>query len=211
LQKNKSLGALKQNGQPSAVDLRSNGHGLTRAPWTAPCAWRTGPRWTAPFKRRGTRSGPSAQDLTALDVRERGATASTPECGGARQGLTGVGPVRRSRPSSRPRVGAKCSAGVCARDQGVRGAIGPHRRPAPEGGGAATPASLGRRCCARNKGELGGGFCSPRVEEEGELKNEEKAPVEKLSNGGGSGGAPVWSGRGCHGRRGQEPAIARAR
>jgi hypothetical protein len=97
LQKYKSSGALKQNGQPSAVDLRSNGHGRTRAPWTAPCAWRTGPRWTAPFKRRGTRSGPSAQDLTALDVRERGATASTPECGGARQGLAGAGSGRRSR------------------------------------------------------------------------------------------------------------------
>jgi hypothetical protein len=46
LQKYKRPGALKQNGQPSAVDLRSNGHGRMRAPWTAPCARRTGPRWT---------------------------------------------------------------------------------------------------------------------------------------------------------------------
>jgi hypothetical protein len=148
LQKYKSSGALKQNGQHSAVDLRSNGHGRTCASWTAPCAWCTGPRWTTPFKRRGTRCGPSAQDLTALDVREQGATASTPECSGVRQGLAGVGPGRRSRPSSRSRVGSKCSAGACARDQGVRGAIGPHRWPAPEGGGAATPASSRRRCCA---------------------------------------------------------------
>jgi hypothetical protein len=58
---------------------------------------------------------------TARDACERGATASTPECSGERQGLTGVGPGRRSRPPSRPRVGAKCSAGACARDQGVRG------------------------------------------------------------------------------------------
>jgi hypothetical protein len=158
LQKYKSSGALKQNGQPSAVDLRSNSHGRMRAPWTAPCARRTGPRWTTPFKRRGTRSGPSAQDLTAIDVRERGATASTPECGGARQGLTGVGPGRRSRPSSRPQVGAKLSAGACARDQGVRGAIGPHRRPAPEGGGAATPASSGDAAVLEIKGNWAGVF-----------------------------------------------------
>jgi hypothetical protein len=46
LQKYKRPGALKQNGQPSAVDLRSNGHGRMRAPWTTPCARRTGPRWT---------------------------------------------------------------------------------------------------------------------------------------------------------------------
>jgi hypothetical protein len=48
LQKYKRSGALKQNGQPSAVDLRSNGHGRMRAPWTAPRARRTGPRWTVP-------------------------------------------------------------------------------------------------------------------------------------------------------------------
>jgi hypothetical protein len=46
LQKYKRSGALKQNGHPSAVDLRSNGHGCMRAPWTTPCARRTGPRWT---------------------------------------------------------------------------------------------------------------------------------------------------------------------
>jgi hypothetical protein len=35
------------------------------------------------------------------------ATASTPECGGARRGLAGVAPRRRSRPSTRPQVSAK--------------------------------------------------------------------------------------------------------
>jgi hypothetical protein len=58
---------------------------------------------------------------TARDVCERGATASTPKCGGARQGLAGASPGRRSRPPFRPRVGAKHGAGVCARDQEVKG------------------------------------------------------------------------------------------
>jgi hypothetical protein len=55
------------------VDLRSNGHGHARAPWTAPCARCTGPRWTPPppFKRRGTRSWPSSRDRTAQDACKR--------------------------------------------------------------------------------------------------------------------------------------------
>jgi hypothetical protein len=103
------------------MDLRSNGHGRARAPWTAPCARRTGPRWTGRITRRGTRSGPSTQDLMALDVCTRWAAAASPECGGARRELAGVGPGRRSRPPFQPRVGAKRIAGVCARDQGVKG------------------------------------------------------------------------------------------
>jgi hypothetical protein len=79
---------------------------------------------------------------TAREVCERGATASTTECGGARQGLAGVGPGRRSRPPSRPRVGAKCSAGACARDQGVRG------------GDRASPAAGTRRGRRGYSGEL---------------------------------------------------------
>jgi hypothetical protein len=209
LQKFKRSGALKQIRQLSAVDLRSNGHRCTRAPWTAPCARRTGPRWTVPLKRKGYLISAVCARSDGPGQTRAGATASTPECGSARQGLAGASPGRRSRPSSRPRVGAKCNAGACARDQGVRGAIGPHRRPVPEGGGAA--ASSGRHCCARNKGELGGGFCSPCAEEEGGLTGGEKAAAKGLDDGGGSGGAPVSSRRGCHGRLGQEPATARAR
>jgi hypothetical protein len=91
----------------STVDLRSNGHGLARARWTAPCNRCTGPRWTAHSKRRGTRSVPSVQDLTALDARVRDAAASTPECGGAQWELAGVAPRRRSRPLARPHGSSK--------------------------------------------------------------------------------------------------------
>jgi hypothetical protein len=147
---------------------------------------------------------------TARDVCERGATASTPECGGARQGLAGIAPGRRSRPLFRPRAGAKRSGALAHVTGESRGAIVPRRWPAPEGGGAAAPASSWKRQNAQNRKVSSRGFCSPRVEEEGELKNEEKAPLRELGNSGGSGGAPVWSGRGCHGRRGQEPAAARA-
>jgi hypothetical protein len=109
LQKYKSSRALKQNGQPSAVDLRSNGHGHTRAPWTAPCARRTGPRWTAPFKRRGTRSRLSVQDLMALDVCTRWAAAASPETGAARRCLAGKSPahpILLLRAPSRAHVGS---------------------------------------------------------------------------------------------------------
>jgi hypothetical protein len=102
------------------VDLRSNGHGLARAPWTAPCARCTGPRWTARFKRRGTRSWPSARDRTAQDAC-RWAAAMSPESGGARRELAGVGPGRRSRPSTRPQASAKRRGGACTRDRGVKG------------------------------------------------------------------------------------------
>jgi hypothetical protein len=57
---------------------------------------------------------------------------------------------------------------------------------------------------------LGGGFCSPHAEEVGGLTGGEGAAAEGLDDGGGSGGAPVSSGRGYHGRRGRRPVIARA-
>jgi hypothetical protein len=41
-------GTLKGKGRSRTVDLRSNGHGLARARWTAPCTRCTGPLWTAP-------------------------------------------------------------------------------------------------------------------------------------------------------------------
>jgi hypothetical protein len=79
--------------------------------------------------------------------------------------------------------------------EGSRGAIVPRRRPAPEGGSAAAPASSWRRRNAQEKGISSRGFCSPCVEEGGELKNEGKAPVRKLGNGGRSGGAPAGGAR----------------
>jgi hypothetical protein len=144
LQKYKSSGALKQNGQPSAVDLRSNGHGRARAPWTAPCARRTGPRWTAPFKRRGTRSGPSVQDLMALDVCTRWAAVASLETGAARRCLALIRRRTLSCCSGRhlARVWALRVAGEHAsKPRGSGGWRGHPRRPAPEGGGPASPAS----------------------------------------------------------------------
>jgi hypothetical protein len=138
------------------VDLGSNGCRCVRVPWTAPCARCTGPRWTGRSKRRGMRSKPSARDLKVQDARKRRAAATLPESSGARLGLAGVGPGRRSRPPLRPRAGAKRSGGACARDRGSMGAILPRWRPAPEGGGAATPASSWVRCCARKEGKTGG-------------------------------------------------------
>jgi hypothetical protein len=87
------------------------------------------------------RSEPPAQDLMALDVSVRDAAAGTPECGDARRELAGVALGRRSRPLTRPQDSSKHRGDACARDRGVKGAIVPRRQPAPEGGGAATPAS----------------------------------------------------------------------
>jgi hypothetical protein len=89
---------------------------------------------------------------------------------------------------------------------GSTGVIVPHRQPAPEGGGAATPASLRVRCCARREGKSGGGYCSQFKGVAGELEGVEDAMATKLGNGGGSGGAPAWSRRGAHGLWGREPA-----
>jgi hypothetical protein len=46
--------------------------------------------------------------------------------------------------------------------EGSRGAIMPHRRPAPERGGAAAPASSWMRQSAQDEGKLGGGFFAHR-------------------------------------------------
>jgi hypothetical protein len=75
--------------------------------------------------------------------------------------------------------------------EGSRAAIVPRRRPAPEGGGAAAPASSWRRQNAQEKGISSRGFCSPCVEEGGELKTKGRRLVRKLGDGGGSGGAPA--------------------
>jgi hypothetical protein len=125
------------------------------------------------------------------DVCERGATASTPECGGARRELAGVVLGRHSRHHS-VHEPVQNEAGALAHVTGEsRGAIVPRRRPAPEGGGAAAPASSWRCQNAQNDGISSRGFCSPCAEEGGELKNEGKAPVRELGNGGGSGGTPT--------------------
>jgi hypothetical protein len=160
-----------------------------------------------PFKRRGTRSVPSVQDLTTLDARVRDAAASTPECGGARWELAGVSPGRRSRPPLRPRL-VENDAGTLAHVfVGFMGAIVPHRRPAPEGGGASAPASSWARGCARREGKLGGVSCSQFKGEAGELKDEEDSTAAGFGNGGRTGGAPAWTRRDTHGLRGREPAA----
>jgi hypothetical protein len=57
---------------------------------------------------------------------------------------------------------------------------------------------------------LGGVFCLPRAGDDDGPTGGEEAATERLDDGGGSGGAPVSSGRGCHGRRGRRPAATRA-
>jgi hypothetical protein len=57
---------------------------------------------------------------------------------------------------------------------------------------------------------LGGVFCLPRAGDHDGPTGGEEAAIERLDDGGGSGGAPVSSGRGCHGRRGRRPAATRA-
>jgi hypothetical protein len=93
---------------------------------------------------------------------------------------------------------------------GSIGEIVPRRRPAPEGGGAAAPASLWVRCCAREEGKTGGENCSQFKGVAGELEGEEGATAAELGNGGGLGGAPLWSRRGSHGLWGRGPAANRA-
>jgi hypothetical protein len=135
-------GTLNQNRQSGTVDLGSNGCRCARVPWTAPCARCTGPRWTGHSKRRGMRSKPSARDLKAQNACKRRAAATSLESGGARQGLAGVAPRRRSRPPFCPRAGAKRSRGACARDREVYG-----------GNCASTAAGTGRGRSGRS-GEL---------------------------------------------------------
>jgi hypothetical protein len=74
---------------------------------------------------------------------------------------------------------------------GSRGAIVPHQRPAPEGRGAAAPASWWRRLKAQDEGLTSGDYCSPFKGDAGELEGDGDATAVELGNGGGSGGAPV--------------------
>jgi hypothetical protein len=71
-----------------------------------------------------------------------GAAANTPGRKTARRRLAGVVPGQCSRPPIRPRADALHSRNTRACDRGAKGSIVPRRRPAPEGGGAAAPASL---------------------------------------------------------------------
>jgi hypothetical protein len=90
---------------------------------------------------------------------------------------------------------------------GVLGVIVPHRRPAPEGGGAAAPASSWRRLNSQDEGITSRGYRSPFKGEAGELEGEGDATAVELGNGGGSGGEPVWSGARLLRPRGREPAA----
>jgi hypothetical protein len=139
------------------------------------------------------------QDPTALDVCVRDAAATSPECGGVRQELAGVGPGRRSRPPLRPQAGAKRCGGACARDRGVYGGNCASPAAGTGRGGAAAPASLWMRCCARKEGKTGGEYRSQFKGVPGELEGEEDATAAELGNGGGSAGAPVWLRHSSHG------------
>jgi hypothetical protein len=100
-------GALYQNRQSRTVDLGSNSHGRARARWTALCTRRTGPRWTAPLNAKG-------YAIRAVQTRSKGPGRVRAGCSGARQGLAGVAPGRRSRPSFRARIGSTRSSEVRA-------------------------------------------------------------------------------------------------
>jgi hypothetical protein len=99
---------------PTATDARVR-HGPHRAPGARVHG---GP---LRLKRRGMRCWPSARDRTAQDACKRWAAAASPECDGVRREVTGVGPGRRFRPSTRPHASAKRRGGACARDRGVKG------------------------------------------------------------------------------------------
>jgi hypothetical protein len=75
------------------------------------------------------------------------------------------------------------------------GAIVPHRRPTPDGGGASTPVSSRGRCCARREGKLGGENCSQFKGEAGELEGEEDSTATKLATA--AGRAALRRGRGA--------------
>jgi hypothetical protein len=80
-----------------------------------------------------------------------------------------------------------------------------------QGGDCASPAAGTGRGRSGRSGELvsallctkgresGWGYCSQFKGEVGELEGEEDATAAELGNGGGSGGAPVWSRCGSHG------------
>jgi hypothetical protein len=65
------------------------------------------------------------------------------------------------------------------------------RRPAPEGGGSASPASSWGRCCAQGKGKEAGRFCSPHKDASKTHTVKDGVVAAMISDGGGSGGAPA--------------------
>jgi hypothetical protein len=65
------------------------------------------------------------------------------------------------------------------------------RRPAPEGGRSASPASPWSGHSAQGSEKRAGRLCSPREEASGEVTGEGKAAVMEFDDGGGSGGAPA--------------------
>jgi hypothetical protein len=115
----KTQGLLIKTARPAPwiSDLTADDACARRGPHRAPGARVHG--GPAVLKRRGMRSSSSARDRTAQDARKRWVAAMSPESGGARPELAGVGPGRRSRPPIRPRAGAKRCGGACARDRGV--------------------------------------------------------------------------------------------
>jgi hypothetical protein len=118
------------------VDLRSNGQGLARAPWTAPCARCTGPRWTARFKRRGTRSRPFIANRTAQDACKRGRRRRRRSAAARGGGFAGAAQDQAvGRRFARGRV-LHVAERHAHSSRGSGRWIGPPRRPAPEGGGA---------------------------------------------------------------------------
>jgi hypothetical protein len=97
------------------------------------------------------------QDLTALDAHVRDAAASTPECGGKHAGMRRRAVGARRRCAWAAFSATNTTEGTHAHViVGSRGAIVPHRQPAPEGGRAAALASSRVRQSALGEGELGG-------------------------------------------------------
>jgi hypothetical protein len=170
------------------VDLESNRRRCARAWWTAPCTRSTGPRWAAHSKRRGMRSEPPAQDLTALDARVQDAAASTQKCGGARRDLAGISPGRRSRPLTRPQDSTKCRGDACTRVRGVKG------------GDCASPAAGAGRGRSGRSGELVSAPKCARRRETGRglmltvRKRRRRAQKRRGCDGGGA-GQRRWVGR----------------
>jgi hypothetical protein len=72
--------------------------------------------------------------------------------------------------------------------------LGLSRRPAPEGGGAATPASPRGCCCAQERREKAGRFCSPRRGNGSEHTVDEEALKGKFDVDGELSGDPAGDG-----------------
>jgi hypothetical protein len=196
----------------------------------AAAPWILDPTAASARVRRGPRRAPGARVHGGPPFQNEGVCDQSRSCEIRRPWTCACGMRRRRRRSAAARGGSSPALAldgvpshqsdheVVQNDVGTlahvtggsMGAIVPHRRPASEGGGVAAPASLWMRCCARKEGKMGGENCSQFKGVAGELEGEEDATAAKLGNGGGSGGAPVWSRRGSHGLWGREPAANRA-